>query len=102
MKEIKDSKIRIKKTENSKDIYNDTFSITRELEKTLKLKNSEIDSDKNKKKSAKIITTLVVTLSIISMISYLIYMNIPLKRNAYSSHYLISSKYVNIKEEQNV
>ena len=90
MKEIKESKIRIKKDEK-KDEY-DTLGITMELEKSLRI-DDEVKKEKHRKKERarkkilKNITILLLGLAVTAVCIFFIWLNDTYKTNEYSSHY---------------
>ncbi|WP_101772816.1 alpha/beta hydrolase [Peptostreptococcus faecalis] len=105
MKEIKDSKIRIKKKDSSdKKRDFDTLSITRELEKSLSI-GEQIDKEKErlkeekKKRTIRNIGIAIIILIIISVTAFAIWLRDTYKTNEYSSHSMISTSLVDVKTQ---
>ncbi len=104
LKDIKESKIRIKKDEK-KDEY-DTLGITMELEKSLRI-DDEVKKEKHRKKERarkkilKNITILLLGLGVAAVCIFFIWLNDTYKTNEYSSHYMLSTGHVEVKTEKN-
>lgn len=105
MKEIKESKIRIKKDEKKKSDY-DTLGITRELEKSLKIddeieKEKERVKEKNKKRFLKHFFTLIGVVIAVGVIVFFVWLNNTYKTNEYASHYMLSTSKVEVIKKNN-
>ncbi len=100
LKEIKDSKIRIKKDKKNRKY--DTLSITRELEKTLNIKvaNDKYQKKKNIKKITVILFRIIAVLAIILIIVFFSWLKSPIKRNEYSNYYMNSKQDVQVVENK--
>lgn len=101
LREIKESKLRIRK--NKKDSSIDTLNITMELEKTLNINQTlELEREKMKRERKrfvlKLVLALVVVFSIISSVGYIIWLNRTYKVNEYANHAMISSYGVDIQK----
>lgn len=105
LKEIKESKIRIKRDKKKKDDY-DTLGITRELEKSLRI-DDEVEKEKHrvKEKVRRKITKNVIAvfgmLVAISIVGFFVWLNDTYKTNEYAAHYMISTPHVEVENEKN-
>lgn len=105
LKEIKESKIRIKRDKKNKDEY-DTLGITRELEKSLRI-DDEIEKEKHRvkgkvrKKIFKNILAVICVLVAISIVGFFVWLNDTYKTNEYATHFMISTPHVEVKNEEN-
>lgn len=105
LKEIKESKIRIKRDKKNKDEY-DTLGITRELEKSLII-DDEIEKEKHRvkgkvrKKIFKNILAVICVLVAISIVGFFVWLNDTYKTNEYATHFMISTPHVEVKNEEN-
>lgn len=103
MKEIKDSKIRIRKNHKKKDKY-DTLDITMELEKSLNIDiEKEIEDkkirEKIKRKIIKNVAIIIIIVIIASLVGFFIWLNDTYKTTEYASHYMISTSRVEVKKD---
>ncbi len=105
MKEIKESKIRIKRDKKKKDEY-DTLGITRELEKSLKI-DDEVEKEKQRvnekvrKKLIKNVLAVMCALAVISIVGFFVWLNDTYKTNEYATHFMISTPRIEVKNEEN-
>lgn len=105
MKEIKESKIRIKSDKKKKDDY-DTLGITRELEKSLRI-DDEIEKEKHRvkekfrRKITKNILAAIGVVIVVALIGFFVWLNNTYKTNEYAAHYMISTPHVEVTTENN-
>lgn len=105
LKEIKDSKIRIKRHNKAKG-KEDTLGITMELEKSLQI-DTEIEKEKKKIKNKikqKIIKNLLIIFGIVlvaSVAGFFVWLSDSYKTTEYASHYMIPTKNVNVETFKN-
>lgn len=101
MREIKESKIRIKNKKSKKE---DTLSITRELEKTLNIGATlELENKRLKERKIKFVIKMITILIFIVIISscayYLFWLNKTYKVNEYANHAMISTSKTEISKQ---
>lgn len=105
MKEIKESKIRIKSDKKKKDEY-DTLGITRELEKSLRI-DDEVEKEKHRVKERvrkKVIKNVLAAIGVVvavSVVGFFVWLNDTYKTNEYSAHFMLSTPHVEVEKENN-
>ena len=106
MKEIKKSKIRIKRDNKSKK-YDDTLGITMELEKSLTI-DDEIEKEKkriNEKIKHKIVKNVMIITAIILVslvVGFFLWLGNYYQTTEYASHYMLSNKLVDVRKTDDV